>query len=130
MITYDSLPENLTYEDDELESLLKEEIKAIDHDQLYVEHDCEKMLTNVGFIKLIEKRDQKIKDLEDQLNDQSRKFKKEFDCTFDPEYNVGYIRIRKSNKKHFAFEAKNGIVLDYDEDGNLLGIEFLNNPPF
>lgn len=45
--------------------------------------------------------------------------------TFDPIANAMYVMIR-DNKVHKSVRYEDGVVVDYDYKGGLVGIEFLN----
>ena len=53
---------------------------------------------------------------------------KTFTYTEDQEVNAGYLYLsgNKSTKRN-TFMAPNGIILDFGDDGELLGIEFLDS---
>jgi uncharacterized protein YuzE len=44
---------------------------------------------------------------------------------YDKETDIVYIRLNEGNVSE-SDEEKPGIILDYDESGNILGIEVLN----
>jgi len=47
------------------------------------------------------------------------------EITIDPQYNIAYIMIN-DNKVTKSVRQENGVVIDYDYKGDLVGIELLN----
>lgn len=45
--------------------------------------------------------------------------------TYDEEVNAVYLRLKETSY-YESDEIKEGLILDYDEEGNLIGIEILD----